>query len=77
MSGSHFSRCFRMVTNTSYTDYVIEFRMKKAMELLKTSLSIQEIAQRVGYSNANRFTINFRHYASCTPTEYRTNLRRG
>ena len=67
MSGSHFSRCFKMVTNTSYSDYLIELRMQKAMELLKTDLSIQEVAKRVGYTNANRFTINFRHYTSITP----------
>ena len=35
MSSSHFSRCFKMVTNTSYTDYLIELRMQKAMELLQ------------------------------------------
>ncbi len=76
MSGSHFSRCFKMVTNTSYSDYLIDLRMTKAMELLKTDLSISEIARRVGYTNTNRFTINFRHYTSCTPTEYRAHLLR-
>ena len=76
MSGSHFSRCFKMATNTSYSDYLIELRMTKAMELLKTDLSVSEIARRVGYTNTDRFTINFRHYTSCTPREYRANYLR-
>ena len=70
MSGAHFSRCFKMVTNTSYKDYLTEIRMQKAIELLKTNMKIQDIALQVGYPAPNRFNINFRHYTSYSPTEY-------
>ena len=46
--------------------------MQKAMELLKTNIRVADIAERVGYPNPNRFNINFRHYTSYTPSEYRT-----
>lgn len=72
MSGAHFSRCFKMVTNISYKDYLTEIRMQKAMELLKTNIRVADIAERVGYPNPNRFNINFRQYTSYTPSEYRT-----
>lgn len=72
MSGSHFSRCFKMITGVSYKDYITEIRMKNAIELLKTSARISDIAQKVGYNNPNRFNVNFRHYTSYTPSEYRT-----
>lgn len=71
MSGAHFSRCFKQITGTAYKDYLIEIRMQKAVELLKTNRKISEIALRVGYPNPNRFNINFRHYTSYTPSEYR------
>ena len=74
MSGAHFSRCFKMVTNTSYKDYLTEIRMQKAIELLKTNMKIQDIVQQVGYPAPNRFNINFRHYTSYSPSEYRIHV---
>lgn len=71
MSGAHFSRSFKIVTNTSYKDYLTEIRMRKAIELLKTNMKIQDIARKVGYPTPNRFNINFRYYTSFSPTEYR------
>lgn len=72
MSGAYFSRCFKQITNTTYKDCLIEIRMQKAVELLKTNRKISDIALQVGYPNPNRFNINFRHYTSYTPSEYRT-----
>ena len=71
MSGAHFSRCFKIVMHTTYKDYLTEIRMQKAIELLKTNARIQDIAKQVGYPSPNRFNINFRHYTSYTPSEYR------
>lgn len=72
MSGAHFSRCFKMIMGISYKDYLTELRMQKAIQLLKTNAKIADIAQQVGYPTPNRFNINFRHYTSYTPSEYRT-----
>lgn len=71
MSGAYFSRCFKLVTQTTYKDYLTELRMRRAIELLKTNLRVQDIARAVGYPNINRFNINFRQYTSYTPSEYR------
>ena len=37
-------------------------------------MRINDIAEKVGYQNRNRFTINFRQYTSYTPTEYRRHI---
>ena len=74
MSDAHFSRCFKMVTQTTYKDYLTKIRMQRAIELLKTDMKIQDISQKVGYPNPNRFNINFRHYTSYTPSEYRSQV---
>ncbi len=48
------------------------YRLRKVRELLReTGLSVQEIARRCGYSNANRLTEAFRRSFSQTPGEYR------
>lgn len=74
MSGAHFSRCFKLIMNKSYKDYLTEIRMRNAIELLNTDARIQDIARQVGYPNANRFNINFKSYTSYTPSEYRRDV---
>lgn len=74
LSGAHFSRLFKQETGTTYQNYLLELRMKKSIELLQTNLKISDIAKKVGYTSLNRFIINFRHYTSYSPSEYRRNV---
>lgn len=74
MSGAHFSRCFKIVTGSTYKDYLTELRMQKAIELLKTNARVSDIAQKVGYTNSNRFNVNFKSYTSYSPSEYRSKV---
>jgi len=74
MSGAHFSRCFKTITGHSYKDYLTEIRMQKAIELLNANMKISDISSHVGYPNQNRFNINFKHYTSYTPSEYRVHV---
>lgn len=74
MSGAYFSRCFKEVTGVSFLDYLTDLRMRKAIELLNTNMKIQEIGKTVGYQSKNRFLVNFRHYTSYTPSQYRRDV---
>lgn len=74
MSGAHFSRCFKKETGMTFSDYITDLRMRKAIELLQTNCKIQDISKKLGYSSQNRFIINFKHYTSYTPSEYRKNV---
>lgn len=71
LSPSHFSFLFKQETGCTFKDYLTNVRMQVAIELLSTPASINDIAERVGYPNRNRFIINFKNYTSYTPTEYR------
>ncbi|MFC4305065.1 AraC family transcriptional regulator [Cohnella boryungensis] len=52
--------------------YLNRKRMQKARELLRsTSLTVKEVADRVGYPDTNHFAKAFRRESSCSPTEYR------
>lgn len=53
-------------------DYLIQVRMEKAAELLKTTdLKSYQIADLTGYTNSQYFSLSFKKYYGCTVTEYK------
>ncbi len=71
LSPAHFGLLFKEETKYSFTDYLLRIRMQEAIKLLSTSMKINDIAEKVGYSNRRRFFANFRAYTAFSPTEYR------
>ena len=69
------SRFIKEATGKTFTDILIDARMKHAISLLKsTSLPISDIAYMVGYENAENFIRTFKKRYSKTPTSYRKEL---
>lgn len=63
---------FKKKNNCTVMQYLEHIRMKNAQERLKeTTLPISEIAQQVGYHDANYFTRAFKKVYGMTPREYR------
>ena len=54
--------------------YLTRFRMNKAIELLKTTLTVGEIAHSVGYDDALLFSKAFKKEKGITPSKYRRNM---
>lgn len=72
LTPSYVSSLFKKNCNTNITDYLTKIRMAKAKELLeKTNLRTYEISERIGYSNAQYFSVLFKRMAGFSPTEYR------
>ncbi len=66
------SRRFVQATGESPKQYWLQLRLLRAEELLReTNLSIQEIAELLGFSDAAYFTRLFRQRAGITPNNYR------
>lgn len=64
---------FQKYTNKTPISYLIDYRLKKSIELLMTTdETVSEICFEVGFSGASYFTETFRKVFNCTPTEYRT-----
>lgn len=60
---------------TDYESLVDEVRAALAEELLKTTdLSVEEIAERLGYSEPSCFTRAFKRWKSVSPRRYRASL---
>ena len=65
-------RLFKRSMNTSIFDYIIQFRIEKSAKLLKDSeKSITEIAQSVGFNDANHFAKLFKREKGVSPREFR------
>lgn len=72
VSAEHLSRCFSRELGTSPQAILIHERMKLACRLLReTTLSIADIATRLGYANANHFSRAFRGHLQTSPSEFR------
>ncbi len=71
LSTSYFSTIFKNETGTTFTDYLIQLRMKHAKELLSnTNLKMYEISSLVGYDNAAYFSVAFKRYWGHSPSKF-------
>lgn len=71
-SREYIGRVFRAQYGCGVYEYVQQVRMQRAMQLLKNNdLSLQSIAEHLGYSNANYFSKAFRKYFGKAPSACR------
>jgi two-component system response regulator YesN len=78
MSRSYFNRCFKDIVGNSFNGYLRYLRIEKAKDyLLKTSKSIQWIAEQTGYMDEKYFSRVFRQQTHMTPSEFRQKSNRG
>ena len=72
VSPGYFSTIFKRETKTTYLAYLVQLRMDTARELLRmTELKSFEIAERIGFSDANYFSNSFKKYTGHSPSEFR------
>jgi len=72
MSKRSFLRAFQAATGESPIAYLIQLRVNRAAALLRQDdFTITEIAFRVGFSDSNYFTRQFRQTIGVAPREYR------
>lgn len=75
VSPSYLSRLFKKETGISFVEYVMNYKVEKAKDLLKnTDLPITEIAERVGYSERN-LNRAFQRFVEKSPKQYRMSIR--
>lgn len=76
-SHNYVRQIFKQKTGESFIEYLTRRRMETAEGLLKnTTLKIQEVANKTGYSNPRYFASCFHKFYHCTPTEYREKVNR-
>mgnify|MGYP001156652895 CR=1 FL=1 len=71
-SPTYFSKLYKKVTGTGFSEYVMERRLQKGAELLRTTnLKVGEVAASVGFESVAYFIRAFKKKHSVTPQEYR------
>lgn len=71
-SSAHLGRLFKSTYGVSISACIMSVRIESAKQLLTaTDKSVSEIAEEVGFANANYFYTCFKHETGITPSVYR------
>ena len=75
VSMGHLSKIIKEHLQVNFSDYIASLRIQRAKELLSDdSLSIQEIAEIVGYDDYFYFTKVFKKVEGISPSKYRKSM---
>ena len=76
LSPSRFKEKFKEQIGYTPREYIIRRKIEASKALLaEEGVTISDIALRFGFVSSNYYAVVFRHYCSCSPTEYRHRLR--
>ena len=76
ISKSTLSRLIRRFLDSTFTEYLTNFRIDKAKQLLsETTLTVQEIAGSVGFKDPYYFMKIFKKTTGYTPSMYRNHIQ--
>lgn len=71
ISEGHLSHVFKKETSRTLGSYLTDYRIRKAMELLKDCRNkVYEVADRVGYRDITYFSSTFKRVVGVSPSEY-------
>jgi AraC-like DNA-binding protein/mannose-6-phosphate isomerase-like protein (cupin superfamily) len=74
---SYFSRIFKQRYGKTLTEYLRAKRIKRAKELLSdTDMTVEQIIQKIGFSDRSAFYSAFYANTGSTPSEYRLKIQK-
>lgn len=71
ISAKYLSRIFKQSMGINLSDYLTYVRVEKIKKLLKTGMSMENIAGQTGFNNRTTFTRVFKKLEGVSPNEYR------
>lgn len=76
ISVSHLQKLFKQVYGVPVYHYIKEYRLEQAaVELVRSTKTVTQIAQRIGYDNASKFSASFKQRYGVTPSQYRLHAK--
>lgn len=79
MDPRHISQIINTRFNTNFRDYLNQYRIRDAVELLNNpdnnTLSIKEIMHLVGFNSRSNFNTLFKEVTGLTPTDYKNTVQ--
>jgi len=70
LSKYHLSRMFSEKVGMGIKEFSIDFRIKRAQDLLSKGMPVAEVAYSIGFNDPNYFSKLFKKYIGCTPSCY-------
>jgi two-component system response regulator YesN len=75
MNPVYLGQLFKKTYGMYFNEYLLQIRVSEAKKLLRqTDMRSYEVAEKVGFSNADYFVTQFEKIEHVTPTEYRNKL---
>jgi AraC family transcriptional regulator, regulatory protein of adaptative response / methylphosphotriester-DNA alkyltransferase methyltransferase len=69
-------RAYTEIGRTTFREHLTQVRMERAAEmLLSRSLTVREVANRVGYRQPAQFAKAFRRHRGVAPSDFRSSTR--
>ncbi len=73
---SYFSKLFKKMTQKSPQEFLIQYRINKSCELLRTTnMTIAQVSESIGYSNQFHFSRAFKKLMGTSPQQWRRQHR--
>ncbi|SFL70690.1 response regulator [Pelosinus propionicus] len=71
----YLSALFKQEKRITFSEFLLHIRMKKAMELLRLNdMKTYEVAEEVGYSSPEYFSVCFKKYTGVPPLEFKNKI---
>lgn len=72
LNSTYLSYFFKEQVGETFINYITRLRIEKSKRILEdTSMTLQEIAEKIGYTNSGVFIKAFKKLEGCTPGKYR------
>ena len=75
LSEGHTRKCFKQEIGTTVVDYLTEYRINRAKELIKNGERITSVYEKAGFTSSQYFSYVFKKYEGISPSEYARRLR--
>lgn len=70
VSNSYLSSLFKQELGVNFLDYLHQYRIERAKELLREHYKIYAVAKLVGYGEERHFSATFKKWTGMTPSQY-------
>lgn len=75
LSEGHTRKCFKQETGITVVDYLTDYRIGRAKELMEAGEKITSIFEKVGFASSQYFSYVFKKKEGISPSEYARRLR--
>jgi two-component system, response regulator YesN len=75
LNSTYLSYFFKEQVGETFINYITKLRIEKSKKLLReTGMTLQDIAEKIGYTNSGVFIKAFKKLEGCTPGKYRESI---